>query len=66
MCCIGPFCCGPCIYGSAMEKAGVCDCLPACVCLYCCPICTLFKNRKDVAEKYSIEDPMLEMICGSL
>jgi Cys-rich protein (TIGR01571 family) len=46
----------PCIFGAAMERAGLGGCFPWCSALNCCPCCTGCNARAKVAEKYGIKE----------
>ena len=53
MACCCQTCLGlPCIFGAAMERAGLGGCFPWCSALNCCPCCTGCNARAKVAEKY--------------
>ena len=55
-CCCKLYCTSPCIWGAAMEKAGL-GSMPLC-CFGCifCPVCVMSKGRIDVAAKYGIQE----------
>ena len=59
--CAVQYCCGPCIWGSAMEQAELGSCALCCIGVYCCPLCAIMKGGMDVASKYGIE----EGFCGA-
>lgn len=46
----------PCIFGAAMERAGLGGCFPWCSALNCLPCCTGCNARAKVAEKYGIKE----------
>ena len=57
MACCCQACLGlPCIFGAAMERAGLGGCFPWCSALNCCPCCTGCNARAKVAEKYGIKE----------
>merc|ERR1712216_574539 len=55
-CCCKLYCGGPCVFGSAMEKAGLGSCAGCCCALACFPVCTLCNARVEVAKKYGIKE----------
>lgn len=69
-CCCKLYCGGPCIFGSALEKAGLGSCFSCCCALGCFPTCVLCNARKQIATKYGIKEDdctslMLSCCCPS-
>jgi len=56
MCCINEYFCGPCVFGSIMEKGGLGSCFVCCIALECFPCCTIMKAGMDVSAKYGIQE----------
>mmetsp|Transcript_24897 Transcript_24897/g.50537 ORF Transcript_24897/g.50537 Transcript_24897/m.50537 type:complete len:129 (+) Transcript_24897:54-440(+) len=70
-CCIKLYCGGPCIWGAAMEKAGVGSCCACCLGIGCTytTLCVGCYGRKLIAEKYNIQEDacmqiLLSLFCG--
>ena len=55
-CCLKLYCGGNCVFGAAMEKAGLGGCFPCCCALGCFPACVLCNSRKVTANKYGIKE----------
>ena len=62
MCCCKLYCGAPCIFGSAMEKAGLGSCCSCCCFSSCCYPCAVFNARTSVAAKYGITESMPESL----
>jgi hypothetical protein len=57
-CCCKLYVGSPCIWGAALEKAGLGGCIPCCLGISCFPCCTVVKARMDVAAKYGIKEDL--------
>ncbi len=60
--CIG----GPCIFGSAIERAGIQSCLLSMGCVTFCFPCYLPYIRSKVAERYGIDEGILFSACAGV
>ncbi len=58
-CCCKLYCTGPCIWGAAIERAGLGSMPMCCIAVTCCSPCAIIKGRMDVAEKYGIKENLL-------
>ena len=62
-CCVKLYCGSLCIWGAAMEKAGLGSCFGCCCGLYCCSPCVLCQGRTSTAAKYGINEGAVESFC---